>query len=47
MNLRVFKLAESALMVEVSSRELESELKWFVPLLGKDSEKLPNVNPRE
>jgi hypothetical protein len=47
MNLRVFKLAESALMLEISSPELDSGLKWFVPLLEKDSEKLHNVNPRE
>jgi hypothetical protein len=47
MNLRVFKLAESAPMLEISSPELESELTWFVPLLEKDSEKLRNVNSHE
>jgi hypothetical protein len=47
MNLRVFKLAESTLMLEVSSPGLESELKWFVPLLEKDSGKLHNINSRE
>ena len=47
MNLRVFRSAESVLMVEISSPSLESELKWFVPLVERDSEKLQNVNPRE
>jgi hypothetical protein len=47
MNLRVFKLAESALMLEISSPKLESELKWFVPMLEKDSDELQKVNSRE
>lgn len=44
MNLRVFSLAESAMMVEISSPSLDSELKWFVPLLESDSEKLRGVS---
>ena len=47
MNLRVFKLAEGPLMLEISSPKLESELKWFVPLLEKHSDKLKDVNSRE
>jgi hypothetical protein len=47
MNLRVFKLAESALMLEISSPKLESGLKWFVPLLEKGAKELHDVNTRE
>jgi hypothetical protein len=47
MNLRVFKLAESALMLEISSPSLRSDLKWFVPMLEADSEKLEDVSPHE
>jgi hypothetical protein len=47
MNLRVFKLTGGALMLEISSPKLESELKWFVPLLEKDSPKIRDISPRE
>jgi hypothetical protein len=44
MNLRVFKSAEESLVIEISSPELKSALKWFVPLLPEDSEKLKNLS---
>lgn len=45
MNLRVFSLADSAMMLEISSPSLDSDLRWFVPLLESGSEKLRSVSP--
>jgi hypothetical protein len=47
MNLRVFQSAEKSLVVEISSPELKSKFKWFVPLLPEGSEKLQNIVPTE
>jgi len=43
MNLSVFKTAENARVVEISSPSLKSNLKWFVPLLAENSEKSRNI----
>ena len=47
MNLRVFRSVEESLVVEVSSPELESLLKWFVPLLPDGSDKLKALRPED
>jgi hypothetical protein len=44
MNLRVFSHSDGAMMLEVSSPSLDSDLRWFVPLLERDLEKLQGVS---
>jgi hypothetical protein len=45
MNLRVLRSAEGSLTVEISSPELQSVHKWFVPLLPEDSGELKGLDP--
>jgi len=45
MSLRVFKSAEGTLAVEISSPELKSSLKWFVPLYSEGANELQGIEP--
>jgi hypothetical protein len=45
MNLRVLRSAEGSLTVEISSPELQSVHKWFVPLLPEDAVELKELDP--